>query len=158
MMIVGLGSLRVGLISMIPNLIPLLVLGGWLGWTWDQVDSDAFAIALLALGIGVDDTIHFLGRYRLEGARFGTAADAIRRTFAFAGRAIVMTTVILVAGFVPFAGNDYLTMRMFGTLLPQCLVVALLADVLLVPALIAVGWLRFPPPPARAAEAPSDVT
>jgi uncharacterized protein len=143
MMVVALRSWRVGLLSMIPNVLPLLAIGGWIGWTWDQVDSDTLIPAILAIGIGVDDTIHFLVRYRVEAARSEDVRAALDRTFRFAGRAIVMTTVILVVGFAPFALSDYFTTRLFGTLLPLSLAVALLADLLLVPALVTVGAMRF---------------
>ena len=53
-----------------------------------------------------------------------------------------MTTIILVAGFLPFMASDYVTIRFFGTLLPMCLVNAVLADLLLVPAMIKAGLLR----------------
>jgi predicted RND superfamily exporter protein len=143
MMIVGLRSLRVGLVSMIPNLLPLLAMGGYLGATLDRVDSDAMGLAMIAIGIGVDDTIHFLMRYRIESRRCDDRAEAIRRTFAFSGRAILLTTVVLVAGFIPFATSDYLSTRMMGTLLPLVLVMALLADLLLVPALVQLRLLSF---------------
>ena len=54
-----------------------------------------------------------------------------------------MTTIILVAGFSPFALSEYYTTRLMGTLLPLCLVVALLADLFLVPALVKIGFIRF---------------
>ena len=142
MMAVALRSLSAGVWSMLPNLLPLLVMSGWIGFTWDQVDSDTIGLAVLAIGIGVDDTIHFLVRYRLERARSTERREALSRTFRFAGRGIVMTTVILTLGFLPFALSDYFTVRILGTLLPLVLVVALVADVLLVPALCTVGWLR----------------
>ena len=149
MMMLGLRSSRAGLWSMVPNVLPLLVLGGVVGGLWDYVDSDTLILAIIAIGIGVDDTIHFLVRFRIEEARSPDTATAIRRTFDFAGRAIVMTTVILVAGFSPFALSDYYTTRMMGTLLPMCLVVALLADLLLVPALVQIGLIRFRKPTER---------
>ncbi|HBP20887.1 MAG TPA: hypothetical protein DEA08_24245 [Planctomycetes bacterium] len=144
LMMFGLGSLRVGLVSMLPNLMPLAVLGACLGLFWDAVDSDTIALSYIALGIGVDDTIHFLVRYRLESRRPGPASEAIGRTFSFAGRGIVMTTLILSCGFLPFLISDYFFMRMLGTLLPLCFVVALLADILWIPAMAQVGWLSFP--------------
>lgn len=150
LMALGLRSWRVGLAAMPPNLFPLLVLAGCLGALWERVDSDAISLTFIALGIGVDDTIHFLDRYRLELGRSGDRVAAVERTFAFAGRGIVMTTVVLACGFLPFLLSDYFYMRMLGSLLPLCFVVALLADVLLVPALAAKGWLGFgragPPP------------
>lgn len=136
MMVRALRSTRMGLGSMVPNLMPLLAYVGWLGATWDQVDSDFLIVAVLALGIGVDDTIHFLVRYRLEREKGHGKEEAIRRTFSFAGRAIVMTTVILVLGFGPFASTGYLTTHMLGVFVPVCLVVAVIADLLLVPAML----------------------
>ncbi|MBL6975840.1 MAG: MMPL family transporter [Deltaproteobacteria bacterium] len=143
MMIIGLRSWKVGLWSMIPNLLPLLVLGGYLGIFWGDVDSDLLGLAMIAIGIGVDDTVHFLMRFRIESLRSPDTAEAIRRTFHFSGRGIVTTTVILVAGFMPFALSSYLSLAVMGTLLPMTLIVALAGDILLVPALVKVGWVRF---------------
>ena len=144
-MMLALRSISAGLWSMLPNLLPLLVLGGWIGWTWDQVDSDTIMVAILAIGIGVDDTIHFLMRLRIESRRTATTEEAIRRSFWFAGRGIVITTAILVVGFLPFNLSDYFSLKILGSLLPLVLVVALLADLLLVPALARLGLLRWRP-------------
>lgn len=143
MMMVGLRSWRVGLLSMLPNVLPLLAVGGYVGAAWDQVDSDTMIVAMMAIGIGVDDTIHFLMRYRVESARCPDAPEALRRTMAFAGRGIIMTTAVLVAGFLPCALSGYSSISMLGTLLPGVLVVALAADLLMVPAMVRVGWLRY---------------
>ncbi len=146
LMAVGLRSLRLGLVSMVPNLIPLLWLGGVMGSVWDVVDTDTAVIAMLAIGIGVDDTIHFLMRYRVESQRTADRTEAIGRTFQFAGRAIIMTTVVLVVGFLPCAISDYFSLWILGTLLPMVLVFAVLADLLLVPAMVQLGWLALPGP------------
>ena len=150
MMMLGLRSIKIGLWSMLPNVLPLLCFGGWLGLAWDQVDSDALALAMIAIGIGVDDTIHFLMRLKIESRRSPDIATAVERTFHFSGRGIVITTIILVAGFSPFALSEYLSLHMLGTLLPMILIVALLADLLLVPALVALGVMQhkrsFPRP------------
>ncbi len=143
MMMLCLRSWRVGLLSMIPNLLPLVVLGGYVGGVWDVVDSDTILVATFAIGIAVDDTIHFLTRLRFEMARGDDIHAAMQRTLAFTGRAIVQTTVILCLGFLPFAYSDYFSTRIIGTLLPMTLVVALVADLLLVPALVKLGVLRF---------------
>jgi len=142
-MILALRSLRVGLLSMVPNLLPLLAMGGWLGLTWDIVDSDLMMTAMIAIGIGVDDTIHFLMRYRIESRRTGDDAEAVRQTFHYSGRGILMTTVILTLGFLPFVLSDYMPIAAMGTLLPFCLIMALAGDVLLVPALVRLGWMRL---------------
>jgi len=149
MMMVGLRSLRVGLLSMGPNILPLLALGGWVGLTWDYIDSDGLLVAMIAIGIGVDDTIHFLMRLRIESRRRADITDALEHTFNYSGRGIFITTVILVVGFAPLALSDYLSIRMLGTLLPMTLVVALVADLFLVPALAQLGVLRYKAPPRR---------
>ena len=143
MMIVGLRSLRAGLWSMVPNLLPLMALGGFAGLFMDYVDSDVLIVAMIAIGIGVDDTIHFLMRFRTESRRQPDVARALQRTFSYSGRGIVITTVILVLGFAPFAASDYLSIAYLGTLLPITLVVALVADLFLVPALASLGAIRF---------------
>lgn len=143
LMCLGLRSLGAGLLSMIPNLLPVAGLGGWLAYTQPTVDSDAVLLAFVALGIGVDDAIHMLTRYRLERRRGLDSDTAMDRTFAYAGRGVVMTTVILVAGLLPFLLSNYFLMQLLGSLLPLTLVVALVTDVLLIPAFAARGWLRF---------------
>jgi len=143
MMMIGLRSVRAGLWSMIPNAFPLLVLGGWVGLFWDTVDSDTLAVGMIAIGIGVDDTIHFLMRLKIETRRAGNTRDALKNTFHFSGRAIVITSVVLIAGFAPLAISDYFPLHIMGTMLPLCLLVALLADLMLVPALVALGAIQF---------------
>ena len=143
MMVIALRSLGAGLWSMLPNVLPLLALGGFAGLMWDKTDSDTMAIGMIAIGIGVDDTIHFLMRLRMESERAPDLREALRRTYHFSGRAIVITSLVLVAGFPPFLMSDYLTVQYFGNLLPMCLIAALAADLLLVPALATVGLFRF---------------
>jgi predicted RND superfamily exporter protein len=144
LMCFGLGSVRIGLLSMIPNLLPLLVLVGTCGLVWTEIDSDTTVILMMAIGIGVDDTIHFLMRFRVESERTPDRDIALNNTFSFAGRAIVMTTVALALGYAPFMLSDYYSTRILGTLLPYTLCVAMLADLLLIPAFIQVGWMRYP--------------
>ena len=144
-MIIGLRSFRAGVWSMVPNLLPLFTVGAVVALLYDEVDSDTLPVAMIALGIGVDDTVHFLTRLRLEFARTPDLEEAVRNTFRFAGIPIVLTTMILSLGFAPMASSDYYSLTIMGTLLPLSLIVALLADLLLVPALVQVGALRFGP-------------
>lgn len=143
LMMIGLRSIRAGIGSMLPNFLPLLVLYAVCGFAFTYTDTDTLILGMIAIGIGVDDTIHFLARLRIESDRTDDPEEAIRRTFRFSGRGIVITTVIFVAGFAPFAMADYVTIQFFGTLLPLTFVVALAADVLLLPALVSVGLIRF---------------
>jgi predicted RND superfamily exporter protein len=156
MMVLGFKSVRIGLLSMIPNLFPLLLVGGGMAITWPHVDSDTLVVAIMAIGIGVDDTIHFLTRFRLESHRIRQAravgsgvlrlsaaerVTALQRTYNFAGMAIVLTTVILALGHLPMATSDYFSVWAVGALLPMVFVVALLADLMLVPAMVSLGLM-----------------
>lgn len=155
LMVLGLRSLRVGVLSMIPNIVPLLVLGGYVGWAWQIVDSDTILVAMIGIGIAVDDTIHFLTRLRIESQETQDPEEALRRTFHFTGSALVQTSIILCLGFLPFALSAYFSTRILGTLLPMTLLVALLADILLLPALVALGVIRFGERPSRSEVATS---
>lgn len=143
MMILCLRLFGAGLLSMIPNVIPIIVLGGYCGWVWRVVDSETMLIAMIAIGIAVDDTVHFMTRFRIESTRTDDIDVALERTFEFTGGAIVKTTMILCGGFLPFATSDYFTTQIMGTLLPMTLLVALVADLLLLPALVKLGVLRM---------------
>ncbi|MFN7950647.1 MAG: MMPL family transporter [bacterium] len=142
---IGLRSVRTGLGAMIPNLLPLCFLGGWLGHTYDAVDSDAMVVMMIALGIADDDTIHFITRLREEAHRATTVAEAVSRTFHYSGRAIITTALILVVGFLPLATSDYLSIRMLGTYLPGTIFVAVLTEVFVTPALVHLGVIRIVP-------------
>lgn len=143
-LILGFRSVRVGVVSMLPNILPLIAVGGYCGLFWEQVDSDTLIVAMIAIGIGVDDTIHFLARYRLERLRGNDRAEGLRQTFLFSGRGILMTTFIFAVGFLPLTMSAYLTIANMGLLLPYAFVVAVVADLLWVPALIEVGLLEMP--------------
>jgi predicted RND superfamily exporter protein len=148
MMLFAVRAFRPGALSMIPNLIPVMAVAAYCGFFWEHTDSDTFTPMIMALGIGVDDTIHFLVRFRIERERGYTVEEAIRRTFEFSGRAILMTTAILALGFLPFATSAYFTTWMVGVLIPLALVMALAADLLLVPAMCQLRWIRFRGPDA----------
>ncbi len=151
MMMVSLRRVGAGLVSMIPNVLPLMVLGGYLGLAWPTVDSDTLLVAMIAIGMAVDDTIHFLTRLRLELQRCESIDEALVETFAFSGRAIVLTTVILCMGFLPWLMSDYLSTNILGGLLPLTLTAALSADLLLVPSLVKLRILRLDPRAVRSA-------
>jgi predicted RND superfamily exporter protein len=144
MMMMIFRSWKIGAWAMAPNIVPLLLLGGVVSMWWDIVDTDSIVIAMIAIGIGVDDTIHFLSRLRFETTRAENVESALQRAFHFSGRAMITTTLILSAGFLPLGLSSYFTIRIFGTLMPLTLCFALLADILLVPALVKVGAIRFP--------------
>ena len=138
----GLRSIRLSLLAVFPNMLPLLLLAGAMGILASYVDTDALGIAVISFGLAVDDTIHFLHRYDIELSKVGDVKKAIQNTYHYTGQAIVRTTIILGIGMVPFALSGYLSIQMLGTYLVLVLFCAILGDLLLLPAMIL--WLAKP--------------
>jgi predicted RND superfamily exporter protein len=97
----------------------------------------------ICAGIAVDDSIHFLTRFQEESAEGGTQKEIIQRAFTGVGCAMLMTTVVLVAGMLTAVFGDARDARLFGMMGAITLVTALFGDVLLLPALLS----QFAPPP-----------
>lgn len=136
-MMVAYRSIRLGLISIIPNAFPLAVAAVYMVITGQPLEVVSVCSFTICLGIAVDDTIHFLTRYQEECLIAQSRDDAIRRSFANAGTGMIMTTVILVAGFstVLFSGlRDHQVFAKMGAL---TIVAAFFGDLVLLPALLA---------------------
>jgi predicted RND superfamily exporter protein len=129
-------SLKTGLLAMVPNLSPVVLTLGVMGWLDVPLDYVRLLIASVAIGISVDDTIHHLTRFRGAFRRSGCYEEALRASMSDVGRALVITSVALVAGFLVFRLSGLETLVIFGTLLATTIAVALAADFLLMPALV----------------------
>jgi predicted RND superfamily exporter protein len=143
-MSLGLWSARAGLLAQIPNLIPVVLMMGLVAWTRRHIDSDMLALPMIALGLAVDDTIHFLHRFRHERACGAAVPAALTGAFQSAGRAIVISTIVLGGGLLPLAWSPVLSLSMLGTYLVAGLAGAVVADLLCLPALLQLQWIRFP--------------
>ncbi len=139
---IGLRSWRVAAVSALPNLTPLLLLGGLIGLISTKADSDLLGVATLGLGLAVDDTIHFLSRYRIERRAGHSTQRALALSMDHTGLAIIRTTLILSVGFLPFAFSSYLSVNMLGTYLIAVLLAAVLADLVLLPAILRITFDR----------------
>ncbi|MDC0936525.1 MMPL family transporter [Pirellulales bacterium] len=141
-MIVGFRSFRVGTLSQIPNGIPVICMMGIVACTQAHIDTDMLGLPMIALGLVVDDTVHFLHRYR-ESLRRGLGErDAIQATFRATGRAVLVSTMVLAGGLLPLALSSTLSLSMLGTYLVAGLLSAVVADLLVLPAMIQLGWMR----------------
>lgn len=129
-------SVPIGLVAMIPNLAPVLLTLGGMGWTGVPLDYVRLLIAPVAIGIAVDDTIHHITRFRYEFRRLGNYEEALVASMAGVGRALVITSVVLVCGFLVFTFSVLDAQVSFGLLLATTIVIALAADFLLMPALV----------------------
>ncbi len=130
-------SLRLGLISIVPNLVPaVLGLGVW-GLAVGQVSLSLSVVVAMTVGIVVDDTVHFLSKYRRARLEHGLGREeAVRHTFDMAGRALFTTTVVLVAGFLILVFSPFVPTAQVGILTAMIIAFALIADLSLLPALL----------------------
>lgn len=129
-------SLRVGLMSMIPNTLPLLCTLGFIGYVGIPLRISTVIIFCVSLGIAVDDTIHFLARLREEQGRTRVFEEALQRTMKGTGRAILLTTILLVTGFLVLIASDFVAVHEMGILGAFTLTMALLGDLIVLPLLL----------------------
>ena len=135
----ALRSLRLGLISIVPNLVPAVLGFGVWGLTVGQVGLSLSVVVAMTIGIVVDDTVHFLAKYRRARREYGLSPeDAVRQTFDTAGRALFTTTVVLVAGFLILLFSPFVPTAQVGVLTAMIIAFALIADLTLLPALLTV--------------------
>ncbi|MFH1531175.1 MAG: MMPL family transporter [Pseudomonadota bacterium] len=121
-------SLRAGLISMLPNVFPLIGTAGLMAVLGIPLRLSTLILFAICLGIAVDDTIHFLARFRQEVRAGRSAEEAIRTTMTTSGRAMALTTILLVAGFLVNISSDFLARQQFGFLAGVTLILALVGD------------------------------
>lgn len=136
LMILLMGSLRRGLLAMVPNLVPVLMTLGIMGWLDIALDMSTLLIGGIILGLAVDDTIHFMHKFRRLYEQSGDSEFAVRETLRTTGVAMLFTSVVLAAGFYVFLLAYMANMVMFGLLTGTAAITAFLADVLLAPALM----------------------
>ncbi|MFK7897777.1 MAG: RND family transporter [Myxococcota bacterium] len=138
LMMILLGSFRLGLIAMIPNLFPIVLTLGLMGWAGIPLEMFSLLIGSVALGLAVDDTIHFMHGFRRGYARTGDVELSVRETLQTTGQALLFTSIILSLGFFIYVFSDLSNLSNFGILTAFAIVMAFLADVLLAPALMTV--------------------
>jgi len=136
-LMLALQSIRLGLLSLIPNGLPILATFGAWALIVGEVGFSVATIASISLGIIVDDTVHLLTKYvRARRERNATAADAIRYAFKSVGVAIVVNTVVLTAGFMVMVTSSFKVNADMGLLTAIAIVFALIIDFLFLPALL----------------------
>jgi hypothetical protein len=131
-------SFKLGLLSMVPNVLPSLITLGLMGVIGFALDYNKLLLGTVAIGIAVDDTIHHVTRFRHEFERCGRYAEALLATMRDVGRAVFITSAALVCGFLVFTVSALDSQAQLGILLAFCISTALVAEFLLMPALILV--------------------
>ena len=130
-------SLKLALIALVPNILTTLAILGVIGWLGIPLDIMTITIAAIAMGIAVDDTLHFVHSYKAGLAAGSNRADeASAAAFKHSGLAILMTTSVIAVGFSLFGFSDFLPSVYFGLLTATAMLMALVADLTLLPALL----------------------
>ncbi|MDC8830693.1 efflux RND transporter permease subunit [Alteromonas gilva] len=135
-------SIKVALIALLPNILTTLAILGVIGWAGIPLDIMTITIAAIAMGIAVDDTLHFVHCYlaslREEGhsQSANKAQQAANSAFKHSGLAILMTTTVIAVGFSLFGFSDFLPSVYFGLLTALAMIMALVADLTVLPALL----------------------
>lgn len=135
LMMLVFGSVRIGLIGLIPNVTPAVVVGGLMGWMGYPLDMMTATIMPMILGLAVDDTIHFFNHGHLEFDRVGNYREAILRSFRTIGTPIVLTSVVICANFAIYTTSNCISFIHMGLLSTAGIVSALLADLCITPIL-----------------------
>ena len=135
--LIALRDVRLGIISLIPNLLPAALAFGLWGLLVGQVNMAVAVVAGMALGVVVDDSVHFLSKYQIARRELNLSAhDAVISAFNGVGTALVVTTLILTAGFSILAQSTFGVNSNMAMLTGIALVIALIADMTLLPALL----------------------
>jgi predicted RND superfamily exporter protein len=136
-LVLAVRSLKIGLVSLVPNLVPGLMAFGLWGLLVGKVGLGTSVVASISLGIVVDDTVHFLTKYlRARREKGLSAPEAVRYAYHTVGTALVITSVILVAGFSVLAFSGFALNAQMGVLTAIALAFALAADLLFLPPLL----------------------
>jgi uncharacterized protein len=127
-------------IALVPNLLPLIMVAGVMGFLNVDIKPSTAVIFTIALGIAVDDSIHYLARFRIEYLRRKAMMPSLTATTVRTGRAIIITSLILIAGFGTLITSAFTSTAMMGILVCTTIFAALISDLFILPALF--YWLK----------------
>lgn len=129
-------SWRMVLIFILPNVIPLVIIGGIMGFMSIELKAATSLVFSIAFGVATDDTIHFISRLKIELAYGKSLMYAFKRTYFETGKPIILTTFILMGGFMSLMVSDFQSTFYFGFLICITIIIAVLADIFLLPVLL----------------------
>jgi predicted RND superfamily exporter protein len=145
MMMVMMGNFKIGLMSMIANIVPIIMIFGIMGAGSIPIDMVTILVGSIVLGLVVDDTIHFLHHFRRAYDVSGCVETAVKTTLHNTGRALMITSIVLCGGFIIYT-TAYLSCYIrFGILTASAVLFALTADLVLLPALLTLIYKRREP-------------
>lgn len=135
-MMLLLKSIKLGVIMMLPNLLPIMLILGFMAINHIALDMFTLLIGAIAIGIIVDDSIHFIYNFKRAYKKTGCVTSAIETALIDEGQAMLITTLVLCCGFLVYIFSALNNLHTFGLLTALCILLALLADLILAPALI----------------------
>jgi hypothetical protein len=136
LMVLLVGNLKIGLISMLPNVLPILFIAMIMSIFDMPLDMFTLLIGAIALGLAVDDTVHFMHNFRRYEMQYNDVDKAVELTLMGTGRAITLTSIVLALGFMVLTFSSMNHMFNFGILTASAILTALLADFFLMPAIM----------------------
>jgi predicted RND superfamily exporter protein len=155
----ALQSVRLGVLSLVPNGLPILTTFGAWALLVGEVGFSVATVASISLGIIVDDTVHLLSKYvRARGERRLSVEDSIRYAFHNVGTAIVVNTIILTAGFLVMTTSAFKMNVDLGLMTVLAIVFALILDFLFLPAMLLLGKRDREPREVRQLELQASAT
>jgi predicted RND superfamily exporter protein len=129
-------SLYIALIAIIPNMVPVLLVLGSMGWLGISLDMMTITIASICIGISVHDTIHYIHRFQKEFQVDRNYQETVNRCHCSIGRAIFYTTLTITIGFSILVFSNFVPTIYFGIFTGMAMIIALLADLTLLPKLL----------------------
>ncbi len=129
-------SWRMVLVFILPNVIPLAIMAGVMGFMGIELKSATSLVFSIAFGVATDDTIHFISRLKIELGYGKSLMYAFKRTYFETGKPIVLTTFILMGGFMSLMVSDFQSTYYFGFLICITIIIAVMADIFLLPVLL----------------------
>jgi predicted RND superfamily exporter protein len=129
-------SWKMVIVFILPNFIPLLIIAGIMGFAGIELKAATSLVFSIAFGVATDDTIHFISRLKIELGYGKSLLYAFKRTYFETGKPILLTTFILMGGFVSLMISDFQSTFYFGFLICITIIIAVIADIFLLPVLL----------------------
>jgi uncharacterized protein len=147
MMLVALRSLKLALVAMIPNALPILMVLGLLGWLGLPINMGAAMIAAVSMGLSIDSSIHYLVSFRRERRAGHGVVESLTSVQRTVGQAAIFSTIALIIGFSVLCTSQFVPTIYFGALVSLAMLGGLVGNLVVLPLLL--SWIeRDDPPPA----------
>jgi cytochrome P450 len=146
LLIIAFKSVKLGLLSMVSNLLPATIAFGFWGWINGRIGIGVAGVVILTLGLVVDDTIHFINRYRANLAAGMNSIQAVQNTLSSTGIALITTSLVFAAGFGVLSLSHFQANADLGLITAVTIMAALLVDIVIIPAWLIFLYQRRHPP------------